>query len=176
MPGFLDTISSTFPAGAISDATAQHSRHIAIPARLWLYVLLFIGFVIFLLVLPVIWGIVSEAASSAAEKAAPGTFFLGLGVLFVGLVTGIDILLIVGASLAGLVIVGVIVDNYLGSSAVGPPHPMMIMNPVSPCTIIGWVVTPLTPACRTRPGSTTTGSAARTISLPTGRWPKRYCG
>jgi hypothetical protein len=119
MPGFLaGTISSTFPAGAISDASAQHSRHVAIPARLWLYVLLFIGFVIFLLVLPVIWGIVAEAASSAAEKAAPGTFFLGLGVLFVGLVTGIEILDIVGASLAGLVIVGVIVDNYLGSGLV----------------------------------------------------------
>ena len=115
MPGFLaGTISSTFPAGAISDASAQQSRHIVIPARLWLYVLLFIGFVIFLLVLPVIWGIVSEAASSAAEKAAPGTFVLGLGVLFIGLVTGIEILDIVGASLAGLVIVSVIVDNYLG--------------------------------------------------------------
>jgi hypothetical protein len=113
MTGFLGTISSTLPAGAISDASAQPSRRITIPGHLWLYVLLFIGFVIFLLVLPVIWGVVSEAASSAAEKAAPGTFFLGLGVLFVGLVTGIDILLIVGASLAGLVIVGVIVDNYL---------------------------------------------------------------
>ena len=121
MPGFLGTISSTFPAGAISDA-AQHSRHIAIPGRLWLYVLLFIGFVIFLLVLPVIWGVVSEAASSAAEKAAPGTFFLGLGVLFVGLVTGIEILDVVGASLAGLVIVGVIVDNYLGAMRRGSCH------------------------------------------------------
>ena len=119
MPGFLGTISSTFPAGAISDSSAQHSRHIAIPGRLWLYVLLFIGFVILLLVLPVIWGIVSEAASSAAEKAAPGTFFLGLGVLFVGLVTGIEILDVVGASLAGLVIVGVIVDNYLGAMCCG---------------------------------------------------------
>ncbi len=184
MPGFLaGAISRSFPAGALSDASAQQSRHIAIPARLWLYVLLFIGFVIFLLVLPVIWGIVSEAASSAAEKAAPGTFFLGLGVLFVGLVTGIEILLIVGASLAGLVIVGVIVDNYLGpvrarvdSTTPGPTLPMMIMKPVPPCTIAGWVKSPLTPACRIRPGSTTTGSAARTISLPTGRWPKRYCG
>jgi hypothetical protein len=106
MPGFL--------ASTISEASAQQSRHVAIPARLWLYVVLFIGFVIFLLVLPVIWGVVSEAASSAAEKAAPGTFFLGLGILFVGLVAGLEILDIVGASLAGLVIVGVIVDNYLG--------------------------------------------------------------
>jgi len=106
MPGFL--------AGTISDAYAQHSRHVTIPARLWLYVLLFIGFVIFLLVLPVVWGAVSEAASTAAEKAAPGTFFLGLGILFLGLVAGIEILDIVGASLAGLVVIGVIVDNYLG--------------------------------------------------------------
>jgi hypothetical protein len=106
MPGFL--------AGTISDAYAQHSRHVTIPARLWLYVLLFIGFVIFLLVLPVVWGAVSEAASTAAEKAAPTTFFVGLGVLFLGLVTGLEILDIVGASLAGLVVIGVIVDNYLG--------------------------------------------------------------
>jgi hypothetical protein len=106
MPGFL--------AGTISDAYAQHSRHVTIPARLWLYVLLFIGFVIFLLVLPVVWGAVSEAASTAAEKAAPGTFFLGLGILFLGLVAGIEILDIVGASLAGLVVISVIVDNYLG--------------------------------------------------------------
>src|ERR1700728_45803 len=58
----------------------------------------------------------------------------------------------------------------------GPTSPIMIMNPAPPCTIIGWVVFPSIPACRTRPGSTTTGSAARTISLPTARWPKRYCG
>jgi hypothetical protein len=115
MSGFLaGTISSTLPAGTISNASAQQSRHIAIPAHLWLYVLLFIGFVIFLLVLPVIWGVVSEAASGAAEKAAPGTFFLGLGILFVGLVGGFKILDIAGASLVGLVVIGVIVDNYLG--------------------------------------------------------------
>jgi hypothetical protein len=114
MPGFLGgAISSTIPAGAISDASALHSRHIAIPGRLVLYVILFIGFVIFLLVLPVIWGAVSEAASGAAEKAAPGTFFLGLGILFVGLVGGFKILDIIGASLVGLVVIGVIVDNYL---------------------------------------------------------------
>ena len=134
MPGFLaGTISSTFPAGTISDASARQSRHIAIPGRLWLYVLLFIGFVILLLLLPVIWGVVSEAASSAAEKAAPGTFFLGLGVLFVGLVAGIEILDIVGASLAGLVVIGVIVDNYLVAvrPAARPTSPVMIMNPVA---------------------------------------------
>jgi hypothetical protein len=96
-------------------STTQHSRHIEIPARLWLYVLLFIGFVIFLLVLPVVWGAVAEAASGAAEKAAPGTFFLGLGILFVGLVGGFKILDIIGASLVGLVVIGVIVDNYLAA-------------------------------------------------------------
>jgi hypothetical protein len=113
MPGFLVGTTSTSLAGTISDASGQQSRHIAVSGRLVLYVLLFIGFVIVLLVIPVIWGAVSEAASSAAEKAAPGTFFLGLGVLFTGLVAGVEILDIVGASLAGLVILGVIVDNYL---------------------------------------------------------------
>jgi hypothetical protein len=121
MPGFLPGTISTFPARAIGSASVHQSRHIIIPVKLWLYVLLFFGFVIFLLVLPVVWGIVSEAASSAAEKAAPGTFFLGLGVLFVGLIAGIEILEIVGASLVGLVVIGVIVDNYL--AAVRPLSP-----------------------------------------------------
>ena len=116
MPGFpAGTISSTFLAGTISDTSGQHSRHIAIPGRLVVYALLFIVFVIILLALPVIWQAVSEAFSSAAEKAAPGTFFLGLGVLFIGLVAGVELLDIVGASLVGLVILGVIVDNYLAA-------------------------------------------------------------
>jgi hypothetical protein len=113
MPGFLVGTTSTFLAGTIGDASGQQSRHIVIPARVVLYAVLFIIFVIVLLVIPVIWGAVSEAASSAAEKAAPATFFVGLGVLFIGFVAGVEILDIVGASLAGLVILGVIVDNYL---------------------------------------------------------------
>lgn len=114
MPGFLVGTKSTFLGGTISDASGHQSRHIAVPARLVVYVVLFVVFVIVLLVIPVVWGAVSEACSSAAEKAAPGTFFLGLGVLFIGLVAGLEILDIVGASLVGLVILGVIVDNYLG--------------------------------------------------------------
>ncbi len=114
MPGFLAcTISRTFLAGTISDASGQQSRHIAIPGRLVLYALLFIVFVIVLLAAPVIWQAGAEAFGSAAEKAAPGTFFLGLGVLFIGLVAGLKLLDIVGAGLVGLVVVGVIIDNYL---------------------------------------------------------------
>jgi hypothetical protein len=113
MPGFLVGTTSTFLAATIGNASGQQSRHIVIPARVVLYAVLFIIFVIVLLVIPVIWGAVSEAASSAAEKAAPATFFVGLGVLFIGFVAGFEILDIVGASLAGLVVLGVIVDNYL---------------------------------------------------------------
>jgi hypothetical protein len=36
-------------------------------------------------------------------------------VLFIGLVAGVELLDIVGASLVGLVILGVIVDNYLSA-------------------------------------------------------------
>lgn len=38
---------------------------------------------------------------------------MGLGVLFIGFVAGVEILEIVGATLAGLVVLGVIVDNFL---------------------------------------------------------------
>jgi len=113
MPGFLVGTTSTSLAGTISNVSGQHARHIAVPGRLVFYVAAFIIFVIVLLAIPVIWGAVAEACSSAAEKAAPGTFFLGLGVLFTGLVAGVEILDIVGASLVGLVVIGVIVDNYL---------------------------------------------------------------
>jgi hypothetical protein len=114
MPGFpVSTISSTFLAGTIGDAAGQQSRHIAVPGRLVVYALLFIVFVIVLLATPVIWQAGAEAFSGAAEKAAPATFFLGLGVLFTGLVASVELLDIVGASLVGLVVLGVIIDNYL---------------------------------------------------------------
>jgi hypothetical protein len=74
---------------------------------------LFVVAVIVLLTIPVIWGVVAEATSGAAEKAAPATFFVGLGVLCTGLVAGFELLAIVGGSLVGLVVVGFIIDNYL---------------------------------------------------------------
>jgi hypothetical protein len=108
MPGLL--------ADTITDTSGHQSRHIAVhvTGREVVVAVLFIVFVIVLLTLPVIWGAVSEAASSAAEKAAPTTFFLGLGVLCTGLVVGAELIAIAGASLVGLVVLGFIVDNYLG--------------------------------------------------------------
>ena len=51
--------------------------------------------------------------SSAAEKAAPTAFFLGLGLLFAGLIFRARVLDIAGACLIGLVLIGVVLDNYL---------------------------------------------------------------
>jgi hypothetical protein len=118
MPGFLaSTTSSTF-LPTISDTAAQQARHIAIriTGREVVIAVLFVVAVIVLLTIPVIWGVVAEATSSAAEKAAPATFFVALGVLCTGLVAGFEILAIVGGSLVGLLVVGFIIDNYLGAA------------------------------------------------------------
>ncbi len=115
MPGFpAGTISGTFLAGTVS-GIAGHHPHIAIrlSGGVVVVTLLFMALVIVLLAAPVIWQAVSESLGSAAEKAAPGTFFLGLGLLLTGLVAGARLLDIAGGSLVGLVILGVIVDNYL---------------------------------------------------------------
>ena len=55
--------------------------------------------------------------SSAAEKAAPTAFFLGLGLLFAGLIFRARVLDIAGACLIGLVLIGVVLDNYLPPKA-----------------------------------------------------------
>jgi hypothetical protein len=109
MPGFL--------AGRISQTSAQQARHFAlrITGREVVIAVLFVVAVVVLLTIPVIWGVVAEATSSAAEKAAPATFFVGLGVLCTGLVAGAEIVAIIGGSLVGLVVVGFIIDNYLGA-------------------------------------------------------------
>lgn len=122
MPGFpAGTISSTFLAGTISDKSGHQLRHIALWSlgRVVVVAVVVILFVIILLAAPVIWQAGAEAFSTAAAKVAPGTFFLGLGLLFTGLIAGAELLEIAGASLAGLVILGVIVDNYLAEMDAG---------------------------------------------------------
>lgn len=117
MPGFpAGTISGTFLAGTAGGVPGHHP-HIAIrlSASVVAVALLFMVLVIVLLAAPVIWQAVSESLGSAAEKAAPGTFFLGLGLLLAGLVAGARLLDIAGGGLVGLVILGVILDNYLAA-------------------------------------------------------------
>jgi hypothetical protein len=128
MPGFLaGPASSTFLAGAISAASGPQARHFAfrVTGREVVIAVLFVVAVVVLLTIPVVWGIVAEATSGAAEKAAPATFFVGLGVLCTGLVAGAEIVAIIGGALVGLVVVGFIIDNYLGmacrAGGSGPP-------------------------------------------------------
>ena len=54
------------------------------------------------------------------ERAAPGTFVVGLGVLVTGLVFGSKILIIAGAGLIGAIVIGFLLDNYLPSARYSP--------------------------------------------------------
>jgi hypothetical protein len=106
LPGYL--------AGTISIPSHQ-SRHAAawFSGRQLVVALIFIAAVIVLLAGPVIAGALMDFFSSAAEKAAPTAFFLGLGLLFAGLIFRARVLDIAGACLIGLVLIGVVLDNYL---------------------------------------------------------------
>jgi hypothetical protein len=110
LPGYI--------AGTISIPIHQ-SRHAAawFSGRQLVVALIFIAAVIVLLAGPVIAGALFDFFSGAAEKAAPTAFFLGLGLLFAGLIFRARILDIAGACLIGLVLVGVVLDNYLPSKA-----------------------------------------------------------
>jgi hypothetical protein len=124
MPGSLaSTIGSTFLAGTISGTSAQQSPHIALrlTGREVILALLSIAVVIVLLAAPVVGEAISGSVSEAAAKVAPTTFLVGLGILVIGLVFGAEILDIAGGSLVGLVILGWIIDNYLGASCRGEP-------------------------------------------------------
>jgi hypothetical protein len=106
LPGYI--------AGTISIPSHQ-SRHAAawFSGRQLVVALIFIAAVIVLLAGPVIAGALMDFFSSAAEKAAPTAFFLGLGLLFAGLIFRARVLDIAGACLIGLVLIGVVLDNYL---------------------------------------------------------------
>jgi hypothetical protein len=108
LPGYL--------AGTISIPVHQ-SRHAAawFSGRQVAAAAIFIGAVIVILAAPVIVGVLFDFFSTAAEKAAPTAFFLGLGLLFAGLIFRARILDVIGAGLVGLVLIGVILDNYLRS-------------------------------------------------------------
>lgn len=106
MPGHL--------AGTIS-ILGQHARYVVLPSfsgRQVVVVLIFLAVVICLLIGPVLGENLFDIASTKGAKAAPATFFLGLGVLLLGLFLGVPILDGVGACLIGAVLLGVILVNY----------------------------------------------------------------
>lgn len=112
MPGCL--------VGALGPSAQQPARVVAwISGHQILVGLISIGVVAGLLAGPVLGDIFYDLLSTGAERAAPKTFLVGLGILAAGLVSGFQILDIVGGGLIGLLVLAFIVDNYLTP---GPGH------------------------------------------------------
>jgi hypothetical protein len=101
-------------AGTLSMPASQ-ARHAApwFSLRAFVIILIIIAVIIILLAGPVVAGALYEAMSRGAERAMPGMFFTGLGVLFVGIIVGVAIIDFIGLGLIGAVILAWIIDNYL---------------------------------------------------------------
>jgi hypothetical protein len=74
--------------------------------------LLAIAVVSVILWIPVLSDRVMDFLSRNSPRYAPLTFAAGLGLLVIGLVAGIRILDIVGASMIGALVLGYLVENY----------------------------------------------------------------
>jgi hypothetical protein len=101
-------------AGPLSDL-GQHARHLVaglFTGRQIVLALICVAVIVVLLIIPVIGENLFNAASAGAEKVAPGAFFLGLGVLAIGLVFGTRMLDIVGAGLMSAVLIGALMKHY----------------------------------------------------------------
>ncbi len=87
--------------------------------------------VIFVCVLaaPVLSDIFLGYAAAQGAKVAPAMFGVGLLILLVGLAIGVEVVDFVGAGLMGVVILGVILDNYLS----GPSAEAGTCLPVTGC-------------------------------------------
>ena len=68
--------------------------------------------IIVLLWIPVLGDQLTAFLSTNAPKAAPKIILVGLGFLLTGLVLHVRVLDVVGASLIGLLVLGLIYDNY----------------------------------------------------------------
>jgi hypothetical protein len=93
----------------------HQSRHVAVTVsgRQVVVALIVVAVIVALLAGPVLAEALLDVASKAGERAAPGAFFLGLGVLLIGLVARVQILDIAGACLIGAVLLAVILHYYL---------------------------------------------------------------
>ncbi|HEX4659525.1 MAG TPA: hypothetical protein VH307_19240 [Streptosporangiaceae bacterium] len=116
MPGYL---------ARTLDVTGLQVRHAAawFSVRQAVVALVFVAVFIAFLAGPILAEALFDFFSKGVERAAPGGFFLGLGVLLIGLASGIEILDIAGGCLIGLIVLAVIVDNYLPSMPAGAPWP-----------------------------------------------------
>jgi hypothetical protein len=69
--------------------------------------------VVILLAVPVLWGALSDMACAGIDRATTGMFVLGVGILLVGLISGLRVLDIAGGGVLGVWLLSVIVANYL---------------------------------------------------------------
>jgi hypothetical protein len=109
------------------DITGHQVRHAAawFSVRQAVVALIFVAVFIGFLAGPILAEALFEFFSKGVERAAPGGFFLGLGVLLTGLASGVGVLEIAGGCLIGVVVLAVIVDNYLPSMPAGAPWPRL---------------------------------------------------
>jgi len=80
--------------------------------RLAELVLVVLGAVLFFLIGPVIGQSLMGAFTTQAAKIAPRVFLIGLGVLVTGLVTGIEVISVVGGGLMAAVLLGALLEHY----------------------------------------------------------------
>lgn len=100
-------------AGTLS-VTGYLGRHAAwFSVRQVVVALIFIAVLLVLLVGPLLLEPLGNLFSKGVKKAAPGGFVLGLVVLLIGLASGVRFITIAGAAVAGAVVLGFIIDNYL---------------------------------------------------------------
>jgi hypothetical protein len=117
LPGYL-TGTFSIPGHQYRHAGAWFSGRQVVVA------LIVIAVIAGLLAGPILAEALLDIASKAVERAAPGTFVLGLAVLLTGLISGVRIIDIAGACLIGAVLLAVILDNYLPTRRMntsGPP-------------------------------------------------------
>jgi len=115
------------------DVTGHQVRHAAawFSVRQAVVALVFVAVFIAFLAGPILAEALFDYFSKGVERAAPGAFFLGLGVLLIGLASGVGVLDIAGGCLIGLVVLAVIVDNYLPWTPAGAPwHTGALMPPL----------------------------------------------
>ena len=94
----------SLPVGALAAAT---------PVPRAIVVLGIAGVALFvLLTIPVLGDKLTAFLSAKGSKAAPPTFLIGLAILLAGLGAHARILIIGGAFLIGLVLLGALLDNY----------------------------------------------------------------
>lgn len=99
-------------AGSVGDVSGGFLASAPLSGRLLLTLVTCGGFLLVLLWLPIIGDHLNGFLSAQGWRAAPRLLLLGVGLGVIGLIAGIRVLEIAGASIVGLLIVGLIFDNY----------------------------------------------------------------